>query len=280
MSEKETQNPFQQVQNQPQQKLESVEKKTGLEIPVESVKLPSKGILYSSDNPLFNEDQVEIRCMTAREEDILTSTALIKNGTVMSKLMESCLMNKTIDPDSLLTGDRNAILIAIRITGYGPDYTVKVDCPDCKEEFEKDFTLNKLKIKPLGAQPLQSNLNLFSFMLPMCKKEVQFKLLTGADEAEITKINERKKKLGSQIDNSVTLRLMQAIVSIDGETDKQKLSYIINNLRAGDARALRKYIADISPSVDMKQWTKCTKCGEEVEVDIPLGLSFFWPDIG
>ena len=98
------------------------------QIPVDVVALPSKGLVYPLDHPLSNEDETEIRCMTAREEDLLTSRALIKNGTVMSKLLQSCMMDKMVDPDTLLLGDRNALLIAVRVTGYGPEYSAKVSC--------------------------------------------------------------------------------------------------------------------------------------------------------
>jgi hypothetical protein len=262
-----------------QNKMSSVEKESGVQIPVDRISLPSKGLIYPIDHPLCNEDGVEIKCLTAKEEDILTSSALIKNGTVLTKLMESCLMNKTIDPDSLILGDRNAILIAIRITGYGSEYGVKLNCDKCSQDFDAEFSLNGLKIKSLSATPIAPNTNLFAFKLPKSGLDIQFKLLTGKDEAEMTQIRDRNKKL-SQIDRSVTGRLFQSIVSINGETDRQKIKYTIDNLVAGDARALRKYMNDISPNIDMKQWTKCKNCGEELEVEIPLGLGFLWPDLG
>lgn len=264
-----------QIQTQPQA---SPPQEIGYQIPVESVTLPSKGKLYSQDHPLYNETSVDIKCMTAKEEDLLTSRALIKNGTVMSKLISSCLMNKTIDPDTLITGDRNAILIAIRVTGYGGDYKVKMTCPECDEDYESEFSLSGLKIKPLTDEPVQPNANLFSFTLPLSGLVIQYRLLTGADESEISKIQERQKKLGSQIEHSVTLRLFQAIESVNGEVDRQKIQQIVSQLRAGDSRALRKRILEIQPTVDMKQWSTCTYCSEQSEVSVPLGPTFFWPD--
>jgi len=263
--------------NQPAH-LNSLSQEVGFEIPVETVPLPSKGVLYGLGHPLSNEEHVEIKCMTAKEEDLLTSRALIKNGTVISKLLQSCMLNKIIDPDDLLTGDRNAILIAIRVTGYGSDYGVKIDCPECNEQFENEFSLNSLEIKNLGAQPLQPNMNLFSFTLPITKKEVHFKLLTGRDEAELLEIEKRRKKIGQQVEASVTGRLSKCIVSIGGVSDGTKLARQVANMPAGDSRALRKYIDDIEPSVEMKQWVTCPSCGEQSEVNIPLGISFFWPD--
>lgn len=254
-------------------------KETGTEVPVELVSLPSKGLLYPQTHPLYNEEAVEIKAMTAREEDLLTSRALIKNNTVVTALMKACILNKLVDPDDLLIGDRNALLIGIRVTGYGTDYGVKIQCPSCNEEYENHFSLGGLKIKPLVTAPLQPNTNLFSFRLPLSGQEVQFKLLTGKDENEMTLMSERRKKLGSQVDNSVTSRLFQAVISINGETDRGKLNNMINGLRAADARALRSYMKQISPDVDMKQEATCTKCQAVSEVDVPLGPTFFWPDI-
>lgn len=260
-------------------RLESVSKESGFDVPVELITLPSKGAIYPPEHPCHNLTSLEIKCMTAKEEDLLTSRALIKNGTVMSQLMRSCLLNKTIDPDDLLVGDRNALLIAIRITGYGANYSAKVGCAACGQEFESEFSLNGLAIKSLSADPVVSNTNLFPFVTPS-GVNIQFKLLTGRDEQELNTIADRQKKLGSQVENSVTLRLFHSIVSINGETDRNKIKYAVNNLRARDSLALREHINAISPSVDMHQNVVCKLCGEASEVEVPLGLNFFWPDLG
>ncbi len=266
------------VFQKPAGKLESMSKDLGFDIPVDAVALPSKGTIYPPDHPLSNTETVEIKCMTAKEEDLLTSRALIKNGTVITQLLRSCITQKTVDPDELLSGDRNAILIAIRVSGYGPEYRVQIECPDCSEKFVNPFTLNSLKIKRLGAEPVTPNANLFEFVTPISKIRVHFKLLTGKDEAELGREQDAKKKLGSQIDNLVTSRLFHSIVSINGETDKGKLSRMVMNMIAGDAKALRNYMDKIEPGIDMKQEATCTHCQNKSEVDIPLGISFFWPD--
>lgn len=270
-------NPFQAPQ--PKSQLENVSRESGFQVPVETVTLPSRGLVYPPDHPFCNSENVEIKCMTAKEEDLLTSRSLIKNGTVISKLLESCILNKAVNAGSLLSGDRTALLIAIRVTGYGGTYESKVLCSECDEEFEHSFNLGALKIKGLSAQPVQPNTNLFNYTLPISGKRVEFKLLTGNDDLEISQIAERKRKLGS-VENAVTTRMFQSIVSIDGETDRQKIAYAINNMPAGDSRALRKYIDQIEPEVEMKQWARCPHCSEESEVSVPLGLTFFWPDAG
>jgi hypothetical protein len=281
MSDQLPQNPFQQEPQveQTQQKTQTQQQYYS-QVPVELVTLPSKGAVYPVGHPLCNEQAVEIRCMSGRDEDVLSSKALIKNGTVISQLLKNCIMNKLINPDQMLTGDRNAILIGLRVTGYGSEYHVKVSCPECEKDFENAFSLGNLTLKPLTAAPLQPNMNLFSFILPSSNAEVHFRLLTGEDEQEIGKILEGKRKLGGQIESAVTTRLVSSIISINGETDRQKINQYVLNMRAGDARAFRKYIDDIEPGVDMTQPITCPHCDAQSEVTMPLGMTFFWPDAG
>ena len=189
-------------------------------------------------------------------------------------------MNKLVNPDQMLTGDRNAILIGLRVTGYGSEYHARITCPACDKDFENAFSLGKLTLKPLTVAPLVPNTNLFSFVLPSSGAEVHFRLLTGEDESELTKIIENKRKLGGQLESAVTTRLSHAIVSINGETDRQKITQFVLNMRAGDARSFRKYIDEIEPGVDMMQQVVCQNCDAQSEVSMPLGVSFFWPDAG
>lgn len=260
-------------------RLEGMSKQLGFDIPVESVSLPSEGKLYAPTHPFHGLDSVEVRSMTAREEDLLTSTALHKSGMVINKLVEACLLNKSVDIDSLLTGDRDALLIAIRIIGYGSEYKVKLICPECDASFPHTFQLNKLTIKHLGAEPMQPGINRFAYTLPLSKLTVDFKLMTCGDERDLTNQEERKKKiLDSQIEGRITSRLAASIIAVNGEEDRGKITKIATNLRAGDSRALRGYINKIDPKIDMSQDTKCTKCNTTSEVDVPLTSDFFWPE--
>jgi len=260
--------------------MEGMSKALGFDIPVELTTLPSAGKLYPPDHPFHNSTGVQVRSMTAREEDLLTSSALHKSGQVINKLVESCLVNKSVKVDSLLTGDRDAILIALRVIGYGSEYKVKLECPECSENFSHTFQLNNLKIRPLGADPVKPNTNRFAYKLPLSKVNVEFKLLTCGEEREISATEDRKRKLESQAESKVTTRLFYCIQNINGEEDRGKIATITSNLRAGDSRALRSHIARISPAIDMTQNAECTHCGEVSEVDVPLAASFFWPDYG
>lgn len=246
--------------------------------PTDVVPLPSRGLVYEPGSPLALAEVVEIRSMTARDEDILTSRALLKQGKAISALIRSCLVDKRIDPELMLAGDRNAVLIAIRITGYGPEYRVEVECPRCEERSTRDFDLSKLEVKFLGAEPLERGKNEFSFVLPASRKTVVFKLFTGADERAIADLLEQtRKKAGPEAEGPITTRLLRQIVSIGGETEPARLSQIVRNLPARDSRALRTRIDEISPDVSMKQEVACPACGESSEVDVPLGTEFFWP---
>ena len=250
----------------------------GYVVPVEAVPLPSNGVVYPVDSPLHNRETVEIRAMTAREEDILTSRALIKKGTVITELIRSCLVDKTVDVNEMLVGDRNAVMTALRITGYGSHYAVEVDCPECDEKSKQDFQLTELTIKRLEAPPIAEGANLFEFLLPLTKKKIHFRFLTGQDETEISIMQERRKKMGSLVDNLVTTRLQHQIVAIDGTKDRSKVNAFVRNMPAGDSLALRTHIDKNEPGIDMKAWMDCANCFESSEVRLPMGASFFWPD--
>ena len=249
----------------------------GIDIAAEAVPLPSRGVIYSNES-LQNTETLEIKPMTAKEEDILTSRAYIKNGTVISKLIKSCLVDKSIDPDDLISGDRNALLIALRITGYGADYTLDINCPACGKTNTSTFDLSTLPLKRLQMDPVEIGENLFEVQLPVTKKSVQVKFLSGHDEKEMMIINERKKKNGFNVESAVTDRLARSIISVAGITDKNKINLFVQHMPARDSLALRRFLDDYEPGVDMKSHMTCTHCHEESEVDLPIGATFFWPD--
>ena len=263
----------------PIKKVNVLEEDFGLDIPIESVPLPSKGMIYPVDSPLYGKETLEIRPMTAKEEDILTSRALIKKGTVLTELMKSCLVDKNIDPDMLISGDRNAIMIALRITGYGAEYSVDTDCPACGVTSKNTFDLSELSIKRLEIEPVADGANLFELELPVTKKSIQVKFLTGQDEQDIVVMTDRKKKQGLQKNDTViTDRLTRSIISVEGIRDKNKIAIFVRNMPARDSLSLRKFLDNYEPGIEMKAWMTCPSCHEHSEVRLPLGASFFWPD--
>lgn len=247
------------------------------DIPVEIAPLPSCGKVYPPDNPLHMRDSIAFRAMTTREENILTSRALIKQGTVITHLIQSCLVDKEVDVQDMLSGDRSALMVALRITGYGKDYDVELKCPECDEKTAASFDLAMVPVKKLDIEPVAFGQNLFEFVMPRTGMTVQWKFVTGRDEEELSQAADRRKKANFAIDDMVTSRLYKSIVSLNGVTDRTKISQAILNLPAADSVALRLYINEHEPGLDMRQAIDCRRCGETVEVDIPLSVDFFWP---
>lgn len=248
------------------------------EVPVERIPLPSGGLVYPKNHPLYGVNAVDIRAMTAREEDILLSRALSKQGTTMSTLISSCLIDKRIDSKTLISGDRLAIILGIRITGYGSSYKTAVDCQSCGETSKNEFDLGELDVKPLEIAP-SGDENLFEFILPMSKKRVLFKFMTGHDEEESTAVIERKQKLfPGAPEGIVTTRLESHIVSVDGVTDKVKISRFVSSMLAGDSRALRNHIEKNEPGVNLEVAWGCMHCGHVNKNTLPTGALFFWTD--
>jgi predicted RNA-binding Zn-ribbon protein involved in translation (DUF1610 family) len=220
--------------------------------------------------------------MTAQDEDILTSRALLKSGKAVSTLMRNCITDRTINVDELLAGDRNAILIGIRITGYGAEYKVQMVCPDCGEKVTKDVDLGSLPIKrfPENAQQVAIGKNEFTYTLPVSKRNVVFRLMTGAMEQELLQLLERTRKLHMP-DELVTTRLKFQVLSVGNESDPAQLANVIRTMPARDSRDLRNYIDSVTPGIELKTTFECPACGYLGEgVEVPLGTEFFWPAAG
>ncbi len=247
-------------------------------VPAEVVTLPSKGVLYPPNSNLHGRLQLDIKAMTTREEDILTSTALIKKGTVITELIKSCVVDKSVDIDQLISGDRNALMIGIRCTGYGPTYKPEMKCPACGTKQVKEFDLSQLPIKELEEEPIRPGVNEFGFTLPITKAVVTFKLLTGKDEEELLVAQERKKKvMSSVVDSLVSDQIKAALVSVNNVTDRNKLAFFVDNMPGRDSLALRDKMKSVQPGIDMTQLFECENCEHSEEVQIPIGIEFFWP---
>lgn len=249
------------------------------EVPVVDVPLPSNGKVYSELSSLADKESVAITMMTAAQENILTNKSLAKRGTLMTKLIESCLKDKSIDARDMLIADRAAIMVSLRITGYGSDYKVKIECPECEEKVTQTFDLSKIPVKRLQLEPSEKHANVFEFMLPTSKARVKFRFLTGADEEEITVTQARKKKLAQDSSDAdvVTTSLLHSIISINGVTDRSQIAMAIPRMPAFDSRSLRNYIENNEPGMKLKGNMTCPSCDFSGEVDLPLGASFFWP---
>ena len=245
-------------------------KEAKTQFPAEEVTLPSKGLLYPEDSPL-RKGIIEMKYMTAREEDILTNVNLIENGTVIDKLLESLIISP-IDYNELLVGDKDALLIAARILGYGADYTFKYNGDDI------NIDLTTIKDRQLDESLIIDGKNAFSFTLPTSKKEVTFKFLTHGDEQKITKELKGLKKLNKNASNDLTTRMKYIITSVDNDSETKTIrEFVDNEFLARDARELRNHISKIQPSVDLSYDYEDQR-GNITTIDIPVGIQFFWPD--
>lgn len=257
---------------------EKLQREFGIVIPAEVVTLPSGGTIYPPESGLHKKKDLQIKAMTTKEEDILTSRALIKKGTVINELIKSCVTEPGIDLDALIAGDRNALMIGIRCTGYGSLYKPTMECPSCGAQSEQQFDLGQLAIKPLEAEPVSEGVNEFAFKLPKTGATVTFKFLTGKDEEELLATQERKKKLvASQVDTLISDQLKAAILSVNNVRDRGKLAFFVDNMQGQDSLALREHMGKIQPGIDMTAVFECDKCSHTEEVQIPIGIEFFWP---
>ncbi len=257
---------------------------------LELAKLPSRGKLYDEDHPLCDEEYVEIRHMTATEENILQSSGLIKSGKFVDVLMKSVLKNKSIEPDDLFVGDKNAILITMRVAAFGPEYRVNLLCDNrrCAKEYVATFLLDKLEIKFFEEENLGVEVvgrNLFETLLPVSKSKVKFKLLTQRAFDEIEKTQENRKKAlmknrinPSEVDTYATDRLIKCVESVDGKTSKDHIAKWVSKLPIKDSRKISALIKKIEPKVILKQDITCPHCGTKKEVNMPLTVDFFWPE--
>jgi hypothetical protein len=248
--------------------------------PTEIVPLPSKGLLYPEDHPLA-AGTIEMKYMTAKEEDILTSQNLIKQGVVLDKLFQSLIVTP-VNYDHIYVGDRNAIMVAARILGYGKDYTVQVDDPTSPGTKQKvTIDLTQIEHKEVDYSLFEHRKNEFDFELPQSKRMVTFRLLTfGVDkdiDAEMKALTKQINRSG--IDRALTTRLKHIIVAVDGERGRAAIdNFVDNELFAQDSRALRSHIKEMSPDLDMTFTFISDVTGEALEMEIPMDVSFFWPN--
>tara|TARA_R110000824_G_scaffold32672_3_gene105320 strand:+ start:9087 stop:9944 length:858 start_codon:yes stop_codon:yes gene_type:complete len=250
-------------------------------VPTEFIELPSEGRYYPGGHPLHGESTLEIKQMTAKEEDLLTSRSLLKKGIALDRLLKSVVVNKQIDTNSLLVGDRNAILIATRVSGYGADYQTKITCPSCGAAQDYAFDLNDTNIYDgtdlTEGEAVSNGDGTFTTTLPRTKIEVTFRLLTGTDEKNLVNQveNARKKR---HPENGITRQLKQIILAVNGDDTQKSINYTVENMPSMDARHLRLAYKLATPNVDLTQTFECNECDYDQEMEVPLTADFFWPD--
>lgn len=246
--------------------------------PTEFIDLPSQGRYYAEGHPLHGKSSVEIKHMTAKEEDILTSESLLRKGIAIDRLLQSLIVDKSIKIDELLVGDKNALIIGARATGYGPHYETRVGCPVCTTQQSVNFDLDNLTVhhSEVPEEVHASENNTYFVVLPKCGLQVELRLLTGAQEKAYSEGTERKRKqkLPSSIATDL-LRLM--VVSVNGRTDAATINKFLEVLPIQDSVHIKSVYEKISPDVDLTHDFICVSCNHDGRVAVPLTAGFFWP---
>jgi hypothetical protein len=257
------------------------------QFPTEIIELPSKGFIYPKDNPL-SSGKVEMKYMTAKEEDILTTQSYIRDGSVLDRLFQSLIVSNgeglPIKYVDLVTGDKNAIMIAARILGYGKDYEVEITDPFSGKKQKDVIDLTQFQNKEYdGSSQVELHRNEFEFTLPRSQRVVTFMAMTESKERkvkyDVEELTKANRKIKDETSRELTTRLKTMILSVDGESDRKLISHFVDNeLFAVDSKALRGYIAEVIPDIDLTYEFVSEETGERREIGLPLDITFFWPN--
>ena len=253
---------------------------TKLDVPTEIIDLPSRGYFYPEGHPL-SSGKIEMKYMTAKEEDILSSQSLIKQGVVIDKLLQSLIVTK-INYNELLTIDKNAVFIAARVLGYGKDYETEIECPSCGVKSKHVIDLQEFEEKDIDWSKFTKGETTHKFVTPVGKKELTLKFLTHGDEKRIEDDAKATKKLNkmSGVDSDLTTRLKHIIVAIDGNTERGLINKSVDSMLSRDSLALRQYLKEVTPDIDTTFTFSCPNCDYEQEkMTLPIGVGFFWPGV-
>jgi len=247
-------------------------------VPTQLVDLPSKGAYYPPEHPLHGKESAEIKEMTAREEDILYNKSFLEKGIVMDRLLQSILVDKRIDPTSLLVIDKNALLLAARISGYGPEYPIKAECSSCGSSFDTEVdlsTLLKIKEPELkeGCRLLENGL--VEVVLPVTKWKIEVKPLDGYEQEKLQKILEGRKKHKLE-ENTLIETAKTFIYSINGVSEENIIYQAIMSMPARDSKFLRNVYAECFPNITTNTVVTCTVCQNETDMEVPFNVNFFW----
>ena len=250
-------------------------------VPTEFIELPSRGEFYPPNHPLHNQKNIEIRHMTAKDEDILTSPTLLKQGVALDRMLQNIIVDSSIKVKELTIGDKNALLVAARLHGYGAQYLTAVNCPSCGSKQDYTFDLNALEMynsfeEEMANYDVTRTAN-NTFLLPLPKTEytVELKLLTGHDEEKMNKRAKKRKKFNF-METNTTDQLKAIILSVNGVTDTSTIGQFIQTLPAIDSRYIRKIYQKVTPTINLSHDYTCSECGHEAEMEVPFNTDFFW----
>lgn len=257
-------------------------------VPTEFVVLPSSGKYYANGHPLSGEETVEIKFMTAKDEDILTSRSLLKKGLAINRFLQNIIVDKSIKVEDLLVGDKNAMLTAARISGYGAEYATNTTCPACGTTETYEFDLNEGEVTGFHSEACNHELfdgrvtegesGTFNIVLPKSEVTVTVRMLTGADETKLADGMKSKKKANVMgYDTNMTDQMRTYIVAVNGSSQMGHVHAFVNAMPASDSRFLRNTYQALMPNFDLRQHFACDSCGYEQDMEVPFTADFFWP---
>lgn len=233
------------------------------------VQLPSQGVHYAN-----GKKSLRVAYLTASDENILMSPNLIQSETVVDELLKRKILDKDIPFDEIVEEDKQAILIFLRNTAFGTEYSLTLTDPITKKQFETQLDLSVLKVKEFKLKP-DSN-GEYEFILPMSKKNVTFKFLTNTQEKELQTIKETS---GSNVVPVNTKKLEMMIKSVDGQRDQMAIYQFIQNLPIKDSLEFKKFVSENKPGLDLIV-DVIAPSGEKVPVLVDFGVEFFRPFYG
>ena len=228
-----------------------------LKFPTEMVELPSKGLVYPEDNPL-SSGQIEMKYMTAKEEDILTNQNYINNGTVIDELLKSLIITK-INYNDLIVGDKNAIMIAARVLGYGKDYSFTYD------NDEQVVDLSLLEPTDFDESLYSKGKNEFSFTLPTSNIDITYKLLTHGDDKKIANEIKGLKKLNKLSSPELSTRLKHMLLSVNGDVEKKT---IVTRAKSVEQILVEECTGEASSAYPVKSFIDCLEALSAIWVNL------------
>ena len=243
-------------------------------VPTELVELPTRGVFYPEGHSLHNKQEIEIKTMTAKEEDLLVNKSLLQKGVALDRVLQSLIVDPRIRLEDLFIGDKNAIIVAARISAYGSDYNVNVSCPGCNvsQKYSFDLEENNIRfIKDIDVEGVVlTERGTFRMVLPKSEAAIEVKLLSGHDEKQLL-------GKGKKSDPSLTQQFKTFITSVNNVEDRALVNQFIDVMPAYDSKYLRETYSKIIPNIDLTQYFECSNCGHSQDMEVPFTVEFFWP---
>lgn len=200
----------------------------------DTVNLPSKGECYKN-----KMKEIEVSYLTAYDENLILSPNLYKNGTFLDHILKNKVLSN-VDPDDLIQGDRDAIIIWLRASGYGDEYPVEVEDTTTGKQFRTTIKLSSLKYKKFNLKGDENGF--FDFTMPVCGDEVKFRFLTNRDTKKLQEMHDDEdKEIKANIvrNNIAQLRLLLENEDLFSEEQAESIADALDTIEEESADLLR-----------------------------------------